>query len=147
MPQLIIFVVLLVIGYSVGHYLEKQHYISIKAREKKLINIPTTNFKKPFDNDKKIISSKMAVGSVVISTDYFKTIFASLKNIFGGNITAYETLIDRGRREAVLRMKEEFSDYDSFINLRIETSSISKGRSKSIVTVEVLATATAIKYE
>jgi len=43
-------------------------------------------------------------------------------------------------------MKEQFPDSDSFINLRIETSSISKGRKQTTVTVEILATATALKY-
>ena len=147
MIQLIIFASLVAIGFFVGHYLEKKHFASIKEREKKLIHIPTTNFKKPINLDQKIIASEMAVGSVVVSTDYFKTILASLRNFFGGNISSYETLIDRGRREAILRMKEKFPDYDSFINLRIETSSISKGRSKATITVEILATATALKYE
>jgi len=139
-------VVLLVIGFFAGRYLEKKHFISIKEREKKLIHIPTTNFKRPINKDVAILESKLAVGSVVVSTDYFKTLLALLRNIFGGNIASYETLIDRGRREAVLRMKEQFPDSDSFINLRIETSSISKGRKQTTVTVEILATATALKY-
>ena len=146
MVGLISTIALIFIGFFAGRYLEKKHFTSIKEREKNLIHIPTTNFKKPIDMDREILESKLAVGSVVVSTDYFKTILASFRNIFGGNIASYETLIDRGRREAILRMKEQFPDSDSFINLRIETSSISKGRQKATITVEILATATALKY-
>ena len=66
-------------------------------------------------------------GSMVVSIDYFKRIFAKLRNFFGGNVQSYETLIDRARSEAVLRMKESCPDADMIINLRLATSSITKG--------------------
>jgi hypothetical protein len=56
----------------------------------------------------------------------------------------YETLLDRARREAVLRLKESCPGAVQIINLRIETSSISKGSKNQIGCVEVLAYATAI---
>jgi uncharacterized protein YbjQ (UPF0145 family) len=55
--------------------------------------------------------------------------------------------LDRARREAILRMKESCKKADEIINLRIETSSISKGRGRSIGSVEVLAYATALYRE
>ena len=57
-----------------------------------------------------------------------------------------KTLIDRARREAVLRMKESCPEADLVINLRLETSSITKGRGKQIGSVEVLAYGTAIYF-
>jgi len=56
-------------------------------------------------------------------------------------------LIDRGRREALLRMKEWAPDADVFLNCRLETASISKGEGKAIGCVEVIAYATAVKYK
>ena len=38
-------------------------------------------------------------GNVVVSVDYFKRFVAALRNLFGGSVTSYETLIDRARRE------------------------------------------------
>jgi uncharacterized protein YbjQ (UPF0145 family) len=67
--------------------------------------------------------------------------------IFGGEMRSYASLIDRGRREALLRMKEQFPSADIFVNCRMETSSISSGQGKAIGCVEVLAFATAIKYQ
>ena len=56
-------------------------------------------------------------------------------------------LVDRGRREAILRMKEQCADADLIVNLRIETSRISKGaKRRSLGTVEVFAYGTALWY-
>ncbi|MDF3037266.1 MAG: hypothetical protein K0S28_2540, partial [Paucimonas sp.] len=66
--------------------------------------------------------------------------------IVGGPVQSYETLLDRARREAILRMKESCPDADQIINLRIETSSISEGAKNTVSSVEVLAYGTAVYY-
>ncbi len=143
-----IFLILIpiVLGYFIGKHLEKKHYISIKEREKEYAHIPTIGLKHPLQPDL-VTESKLVSGSVVISIDHFKRLVAALRNIFGGNIAAYESLIDRARREAILRMKEQALDADEIINIRIETSSISKNSRKgSIGSVEAYAYGTALKY-
>ena len=144
MNGLIIIIILTIIGYVVGQYKEKNHYKSIKEREQKLINLVTTNIKKPLMDIDENVSVKLVTGSVCISVDYFKRILAGLRAIVGGNIRAYETLLDRARREAILRLKESCTDASEIYNLRIETSSIYKGSGKQIGSVEILAFATAI---
>ncbi len=141
--NLIIFVALLLIGYTTGTLLEKRHFKSIRKREEEMVELPTIMLKRPL-NSENISTCKLVNGSVVISIDYFKRFLASLINIFGGNIGVYETLLDRARREAVLRMKEDAKDASEIINIRIETSSISKNSTKNVGTVEVLAYGTAI---
>ena len=73
-----------------------------------------------------------------------------LRNIFGGEVRSLETLLDRARREAVLRLKESCPDADIIVNLRLDTSSISGAKpdpnNKSVVSVEVIASGTAIRY-
>jgi uncharacterized protein YbjQ (UPF0145 family) len=90
----------------------------------------------------------MVMGSVVISIDYFKRLLAILRNIFGGRVTSYETLVDRARREAVLRLKAAArrKGCDIVVNLRLETSTIgqSANNRNSVGCVEVLAYGTAI---
>ena len=62
-------------------------------------------------------------------------------------MTAYETLIDRARREAILRMKEDCPQASQIINVRIETASISQNASKGTIgSVEVLAYGTALTF-
>ena len=69
-----------------------------------------------------------------------------MRNIFGGRVTSYETLLDRARREAILRMKEEAKELNAELvfNIKLETSSIYKGKGNSVGSVEVLAYGTAL---
>lgn len=142
------FLFLFVVGYVVGSISERNHYSSIEERESSFLNLETTNGKK-FSSQKAIRKSEFVSGSAVMSLDYFKRILASLKAIFGGNISAYETLVDRARREATLRLKEQAADADLIANLRIETSIIggTADQRKTIGSIEALAYATAIWYE
>lgn len=146
MEQLIIFAVLLSLGYLFGRRAEKKHYQSILEREKQLMSLPTTSRKKIGHDKGEIDHCQLVNGSMVVSVDYFKRILATLRNFFGGNVQSYETLIDRARREAVLRMKESCPEADTVINLRLETSSITKGRKNQIGSVEVLAYGTAVYF-
>jgi uncharacterized protein YbjQ (UPF0145 family) len=83
---------------------------------------------------------------VVISVDYFKTIAAALRNVFGGRVGAYESLLDRARREATIRMQEEAKKVgaQAVLNVKYETSRIGQQAGKSIGSVEVLAYGTAM---
>ncbi len=151
MEALVVFFLLLIFGYTIGSINEKNHYKSIEEREKKTLPLPVVNMKKVEDilkPGKKIASAELVTGSVVVSIDYFKRILASLKNLVAGNVRSYETLIDRGRREAILRMKEAADSPDIIMNLRIETSTIGRSANRnSIGSIEVLAYGTAIKYQ
>ena len=148
MLDLIVFLSLLTLGYLFGRHAEHRHYRSIHERERALINLVTTNGRRPLNLDghldKVSTEARLVTGNAVISVDYFKRFLAGLRNLFGGNLRSYETLVDRARREAILRLKESCADADQIINLRLETSSISKGRRQQIGAVEVLAYATAI---
>ena len=72
--------------------------------------------------------SDLVIGSAVIGEDYFKRIAAALKSIFGGRLTVYESLMDRGRREAVVRMKQQARAQGAtmIFNVRFETASLSE---------------------
>ncbi len=138
--------VLIILGYFMGTHFEKRHFQSIIIRERAFLNKPAVTFDESDDTvfplDPSICDTRLVGGSVVISVDYFKRFLAGLRGIVGGRLTSYETLVDRARREAVLRMKEESGDADRIANLRIETSTLSSGR--GIGAVEVHAYGTAI---
>lgn len=144
MAQITIFFTLIIIGYLVGQALEKKHYKSIAEREQALVNLVTTSSKRPVGKMDAIVHCELVRGNVVVSIDYFKRFVAILRNLVGGNVRSYETLIDRGRREAILRLKESCPGATQIINLRIETSSIYKGEGNQLGSVEVLAYATAL---
>jgi uncharacterized protein YbjQ (UPF0145 family) len=146
MEELVILVVLIAIGYIAGTLAESNHYQSIKQRERSFLRLPAVTIKNAIDENAVVEKAQLVSGSVVISLDYFKRVLAGLRNIFGGEISSYETLLDRARREAILRMKEEARRADIILNVRIETSSIgqSANQSKTIGSIEALAYGTAV---
>ena len=81
-----------------------------------------------------------------MSVDYFKRFLAALRNLFGGRVTSYESLLDRARRESLLRMKEKAAALGASMvfNVKYETASISKGAGNTIGSIEVLAYGTAL---
>ncbi len=146
MYDLLFLLGLIALGYISGTLIEKRHYRRIHEREKAFLSLPAVTLKSVDYPDEKIASAHLVTGSVVISIDYFKKFLAGLRMIFGGTVKSYETLIDRARREAVLRLKEDAGDADVIVNLRIETSSVGKNaHKKSVGSLEAVAYGTAIK--
>ncbi|MBI5041379.1 MAG: YbjQ family protein [Gammaproteobacteria bacterium] len=144
MIDLIVFVTLLALGYGFGRMAETGHYRSIHRREKAFRNILLIAARFP-PPDLVPRKTQLVAGSAVISVDYFKRFVAGLRNIFGGRVRSYESLLDRARREAILRMKSQARALgaDMVFNIKLETASISKGRRNAIGAVEVLAYGTA----
>ena len=145
MEDLIVFLILLALGYFAGTFLEKRHYQSIKLRERETHHVPMVTFgaKQPLPDAH---SAALFVGSVVVSVDYFKLFASSLQKLVGGRLVAYESLLDRGRREALLRMKEAAIAWGAsqVMNVRLETATIS-GKAGGSVTIEVIAYGTGVR--
>ncbi len=148
MYNLLFFITLIAVGYLAGTFAERYHYRSIHHREKMFINLPAVTMKTVDYPDDKIKSAELVYGSAVISIDYFKRFTASLRNIFGGTVKSYESLIDRARREALLRMKEVAGDSKIIVNVRIETSTIGRNANKKGVgCLEAIAYGTALTMD
>ena len=136
---------LLLLGFFAGRYAEHRHYRSIREREEKMLTTPAVTTK-TLDDGRPVAQAELAVGSVVISVDYFKRFLMGFRRIFGGEVKSYSPLIDRGRREAILRMKESHPDADLYLNCRMETAAIFNGKGKATGSVELFAYCTAIKF-
>jgi len=145
MENLILFLILMALGYGLGTFAEKRHYKSIRKREKELLNLPAVTLKTAHYEPHQVASARLVYGSAVISIDYFKMILAGLRNIFGGTVKSYESLVDRARREATLRMKKMAENADVIVNMRIETAAVGKqANKKSVGCLEAMAYGTAI---
>jgi uncharacterized protein YbjQ (UPF0145 family) len=142
--DLIVLIILLALGYGFGRAAELRHFKLIRKREKQLQSIAAIASKIP-DLSLRPRQVQLVSGNVVISVDYFKRFIAGLRNLIGGRVTSYESLLDRARREAILRMKEEANALGAnlIFNVKFETASISKGSKNQIGSVEVLAYGTA----
>jgi len=104
--QFIGFIILLVLGFVFGRRAERNHYESIIKREDELRSIIVTTDRLP-PTEYIHHQSQLVTGSVVIAVDYFKVVTAGLRTLIGGRLKSYESLLDRARREAILRMQAE----------------------------------------
>lgn len=138
-----ILLALLLLGYGVGRLLERRHYASIRAREQALRHVLALNTRYVPEG---VVATggQLVSGGVVISSDYFKTFVAGFRAFFGGRFRGYETLLERARREALLRLKEAAQAQGSalVIGVRFESTTIAGSSTPS---VEVLAFGTALK--
>jgi uncharacterized protein YbjQ (UPF0145 family) len=82
-------------------------------------------------------------GSTVRAKHVGKDLFASLKNIVGGELKGYTELLQESREEAVARMvkQAEAVGANAVLNVRFATSSITQGAA------ELLAYGTAVVLE
>ena len=82
-------------------------------------------------------------GSTVRAKHVGKDIFASLKNIVGGELKGYTELMQEARDEAVERMIAEAQSMgaNAVLNVRFATTSITMGAA------EILAYGSAVKLE
>ncbi len=140
---------ILIIAYFIGSTIEKKHFASIREREDDLHGFPVVSFD-TMPDDWNVSSSDMVTGSIVISLDYFKRVIAGLRGLIGGRIKTYEPLLERARREALLRMTELARErgYDAIFNVRLETSRLANSTrdGKGTAGVEMLAFGTAVKF-
>jgi len=145
--QLGFFIVLLTIGLLFGRANERKHFRELAELEETLRDIVVCNGRGRADEGA-FRSGALVVGSVVIAEDYFKRVAAGLKSLIGGNLIAYESLLERGRREAIVRMKTEARQLGAsvVVNVRLETASLSEDWSgrRPIFSAEFIAYGTAL---
>ena len=148
--DIILPLVMLLLTYITGSIIEKKHFKKIKQREIALIRKPIVSYGvKKWTSKKKVKSAELVTGEVVISGDYFKNFVAALKNFFGGRLTTFESVLDRGRREAILRMREKAKGANLIVNTRIESvmlNDIYSGQG-GVPQCAIIAYGTAITYE
>lgn len=147
--DLLLLIVILILTFCTGSIIEKNHFKKIKVREKKLMRSPIVNFGvKKWSAQKKVLKTEMVYGEAVISADYFKGFVANIKNFFGGRMTSFESVMDRARREAILRMRESAIGSHIIVNARVETAMINDpNNAQSVPQCAVIAYGTAVTYE
>lgn len=145
---LLLVVVFLMVGYVSGSTIERRHLANLRQAESDTREMIVVTFTKT-PVEWQVHDPTLVCGSVVISLDYFKRFLAGLKALVGGRIVAYEPLLDRARREALMRMKHaaRAQGYNTVINVRLETSCLSRSaaNNKGVTGVEVLAFGTAVQ--
>lgn len=98
-------IIVFIIPIFTGQYFERKHLRDLQRREDLIRNrILIHNRKRPY-----VASARdpiMVSGTVVIAADRFKTWLAKWRQIVGGRMGSLEPIVDRARREALLRAAE-----------------------------------------
>ena len=138
--QIVLFLILFAVGWGFGRHIEQKHLRELDEKEKQFahIRIDTNRFVETS------ATGQLVSSNVVISHDYFKYVIAQIQNFFGGRLTTYESVVDRARREAIVRLKQKAVDVgaNQIMGLRLSTTEL--GMEGGMV--EVFAYGTAIKY-
>ncbi|MEM1445894.1 MAG: heavy metal-binding domain-containing protein [Planctomycetota bacterium] len=146
--DLIIQLLLIPIGFLFGGMAERKHHRSLDERE--AASPVTLDIRKTIADPETVTKATMVMGQVVIATDHWKSLTTKLRNLVGGEMKAAHALMQRGRREALMRMCEaaQRRGADEVWNVRLEFSNISmmSGRGGAMQ-VEVIAFGTAVVRE
>ena len=144
--QIGVFLALLIIGFVFGRMAERSHFRRLEQAEARLARILVFNERTP-PPEAASMRSTLVAGSVVLGEDYFKRVAASLKSLVGGRLTVYESIMDRGRREAIVRLKHDAATRGATMvfNVRFETTSLGDpGRPQTLFSAEFHAYGTAL---
>ncbi|MBC9230451.1 heavy metal-binding domain-containing protein [bacterium SPL81] len=136
--QIVLFLILFSVGWGFGRHIEQKHLRELDEKERQYahIRIDTNRFVETNSNGQMISSN------VVISHDYFKYVLATIRNFFGGRLVSYESIVERARREAMLRLKQEADRIGANHIMGVRLSTTELGMQGGMV--EVFAYGTAI---
>lgn len=137
--QIIIFAILFSVGFGFGRYNEGKHFRYLDEQEQRLAYIRVNNSRFVVSE----YSGQMISSNVVISHDYFKYAITNVQNILGGRLTSYESVVERARREAIVRLKLEAEKIGATQIMGIRLSTTELGMQGGMV--EVFAYGTAIQ--
>lgn len=137
---------LLLAALVAGRLVEAAHFRRLAMRERELADILVSG-QRWLPPNWQASEPRLVTGSVVIANDYFKVFAAGIRKIFGGRIRSFETLVERARREAVVRMLDEAraAGANAVWNVRIETASLGGEQARS--GIEAIAYGTALRIQ
>jgi len=131
-----------VIGWLLATWFERRHFKSMNEREIPLqgISLSTSKQVPPCEPE----GVTLLIGSVVVAHDYFRTLIIFFRKVIGGNVKPYERLVERGRREALIRLKEEaeLRGIDKVINVRFTTNAVA---GRFLHAIEMVAYGTVVR--
>ena len=141
-------ILFIVLGAGFGSWAEHRHFKSLNAREARMSPFVVTNsklFYGPIYPAGAPTAPTIVCAETVVASDYFKNFVSQFRKFFGGEMRSYNSLMDRARRETLMRLREQAnqSGYNAICNVRLEPVSLGGFQKKASVMVCILGTATA----
>lgn len=148
--QILLFVVPLVVcGLIIGRLGEKKHFRSIEEREAANQGFLITQLKSFPMQSAQAATPALVMSEVVIGSDYLKSFLSQWRNVFGGELKSFQTMQERAKREAVLRLVERAKEqgFNAICNVRISGADVGGNtglqKKNTMPMAAVIATATA----
>ncbi|MAE97424.1 MAG: hypothetical protein CL910_22470 [Deltaproteobacteria bacterium] len=145
--RLLLPLLLLAMGWLVGGAIERAHLRRLRLREIHWRRLPLVTLREP-PEAWQVQRAGLVVGSVVVSIDYWKRMMAFFRSLVGGRVRAYESLLERARREALLRLKETAhgAGFDAVLGVRLETARLASASrdGEGTAGVEIVAFGTGV---
>ncbi|MEM9165975.1 MAG: heavy metal-binding domain-containing protein [Planctomycetota bacterium] len=143
--------ILLIIGaFFIGTLTENNHLKRLGASEASLAGIRVSTIDRAIDFSG-AERGEIVVGECVIATDHFKSFIAKIVKLVGGELKIYRSLMERARRQALVRLMESAREkgYTSVCNIRLQTADVggSAATARGATMVAVLASGTAYREE
>lgn len=143
-------IITLFVGLFFGRRAERRHFEQLARDEAELATMFVTEMKIFPGGVAAGSRTQMVVGEVAVSSDAYKTFIAAIRKIFGGRLSTYETLMERARREAIVRMLKDArrQGFDSVCNVRLESvdmGGVNTAAQGGLQMAAILASGTAYK--
>ena len=137
--ELLVPVLLFFLAGGAGRVQERRHERSLTRREQGLGHVLVVDVA---GSPEPTSRAELVVGHVVLGCDYGKQILARVRDIFGGEVRSFRRVLDRGRREAVLRMQQQADALgsDLVVNVRFTTAMMGS----RLLAAEVICYGTAV---
>ena len=89
----------------------------------------------------------IVTGEVILGANIFRDMFASIRDVFGGRSGAYEEVLERGRREAIVEMVERGRSLggDALVGVDLDYQVL--GKNGSMLMISVNGTAVKLRRE
>ena len=142
-----IFLLLAAIGYWRGGRNEREHLKWLAAEEQRLSGVLVFAGRYPPPSER-TLDPLLVSGCVVVGSDVFRLLIASLRKIVGGNYRSYEKLMDRGRRHALVKLKADAQARGAAMvfNVRYTASGVANTRAREAPQIQVIAYGTAFVH-
>lgn len=99
------------IGWLFGPINEKRHFHHLNHREAATRSRIMVTSLRSLPAGWQVDSCTLVTGSMVVANDAFKSPMISIRKLSGGNIRPAESMMEQGRREAVLPLTETASSF------------------------------------
>ena len=147
--QIFIVLFLLGLGFFIGGRREQNHFARLARRRKNVSHILTSDVKTfPEGCHLEGLTPTLVTSQVVIASDYLKTFFGNIRQLVGGEMKSYQSLLVRAREESLIQLLEraEREGYDAVCNIRVDTADIGgNSMQRGVPTVGIMATGTAYR--